>query len=230
MDLHSSGPGAWLRTRWHPYPQTHRHAASPGSGEPASSSYSKQSVIARNSISSIFRAPRTDAASYVPPLALALVVRLEDGLAFSRSSAAAAQLTADSKLSSARCLVSEHRLTRLLFVRNELHAESAMDILASAWKTVEMTPFPVTARPPADSQYKISAHDGYQYPYQSTAEHMPLKHFIHEVLRRSRTNFVTLQTALCYVDAIVAKLPTLIIQEAEYMVLRALPNCDGQHL
>ncbi|KZV82584.1 hypothetical protein EXIGLDRAFT_843547 [Exidia glandulosa HHB12029] len=55
---------------------------------------------------------------------------------------------------------------------------------------------------------------------------MPLKQFIHEVLRRSRTNFITLQTALCYVEVIAAKLPALVQEEAECMVLRASVDSD----
>ena len=102
-----------------------------------------------------------------------------------------------------------------------------MNILESAWKTVEMTPFPITARPPTDEAVaahlgssqglpapQISTHDGSQYPYQSTAEHMPMKHFIHEVLRRSRTSFIALQTALCYIEAIRPKIPEVAEQEA----------------
>ncbi|EJD52385.1 hypothetical protein AURDEDRAFT_111113 [Auricularia subglabra TFB-10046 SS5] len=119
-----------------------------------------------------------------------------------------------------------------------------MNILSSAWKTVETSPFPVASTSPGESVATSSSsssssssvnsshsapppptpYDGSQYPYQSTAEHMPLRHFIHEVLRRSRTNFITLQTALCYVEAIAARLPTLVKEEANFMVKRAEPG------
>lgn len=188
--------------------------------------------MTRTTLSSAFRAPasRIAVASRSAPLEFIPVLRAEHGLSVPRSSASAALLTPEGKLNAARCLV-----------------ERAMNILASAWKTVETTPFPVTARIDADSGVvaapphgsatsshdmppphptKISAHDGSHYPYQSTAEHMPLKQFIHEVLRRSRTSFITLQTALCYVEAIAAKLPTLIKEESEYMRYRADPSYD----
>lgn len=126
-----------------------------------------------------------------------------------------------------------------------------MNIVASAWKTVENAPFPVTARitpasidlavaasPSANAshgvfcphlaQLKISAHNGSLYPYEATAKHIPLEKFIHELLRITRTNFITLQTALCYVEVIAAKLPAVIQEEAEYMVLRASVDSNGE--
>ncbi|KAL0576290.1 hypothetical protein V5O48_005699 [Marasmius crinis-equi] len=42
---------------------------------------------------------------------------------------------------------------------------------------------------------------------------VPVRGFVHEVLRRSRTSGTVLQTALCYLEAIRAKLPELIRQE-----------------
>ncbi|KAG2146041.1 uncharacterized protein EDB93DRAFT_1086768 [Suillus bovinus] len=41
----------------------------------------------------------------------------------------------------------------------------------------------------------------------------PMKGFVHEVLRRSRTSGTVLQTALCYLEAIRAKIPELVSQE-----------------
>lgn len=41
----------------------------------------------------------------------------------------------------------------------------------------------------------------------------PMKGFVHEVLRRSRTSGSVLQTALCYLEAIRAKVPELVTQE-----------------
>ncbi|TFY75426.1 hypothetical protein EWM64_g8586, partial [Hericium alpestre] len=42
---------------------------------------------------------------------------------------------------------------------------------------------------------------------------VPLKSFVQEVLRRSRTSCSTLQTALCYLEAIRSKVPELLRQE-----------------
>lgn len=44
----------------------------------------------------------------------------------------------------------------------------------------------------------------------------PMKGFVHEVLRRSRTSGTVLQTALCYLEAIRAKVPELVSQEKGY--------------
>ncbi|KAH9054199.1 hypothetical protein EDB87DRAFT_1568567 [Lactarius vividus] len=41
----------------------------------------------------------------------------------------------------------------------------------------------------------------------------PLKTFVHEVLRRSRTSCSVLQTALCYIEALRSKIPELVRQE-----------------
>ncbi|KAL4267748.1 Cyclin N-terminal domain-containing protein [Pleurotus pulmonarius] len=43
---------------------------------------------------------------------------------------------------------------------------------------------------------------------------VPIKGFVHEVLRRSRTSACVLQTALCYLEAIRSKVPELVRQEA----------------
>lgn len=42
---------------------------------------------------------------------------------------------------------------------------------------------------------------------------IPIKGFVHEVLRRSRTSTGVLQTALCYLEAVRAKVPELLRQE-----------------
>lgn len=49
---------------------------------------------------------------------------------------------------------------------------------------------------------------------------MPIKGFVHEVLRRSQTSTGVLQTALCYLEAVRAKVPELLHQE------RADPTSD----
>jgi len=42
---------------------------------------------------------------------------------------------------------------------------------------------------------------------------LPIKSFVHEVLRRSRTSGIVLQTALCYLEAIRTKVPNLLREE-----------------
>jgi len=50
-------------------------------------------------------------------------------------------------------------------------------------------------------------------PEQARSNAAPLKSFVHEVLRRSRTSCSVLQTALCYIEALRSKVPELIQQE-----------------
>lgn len=218
----NNSAGVRRLSRWHPY-SLPSPAAPPGpSGESSSSSpvSAKPSLATRNALSSAFRPPRCVLATRSAPLEFVSIVRAEHGLPAPRRDAANALLSKEDKLRSARCLV-----------------ERAMNILSSAWKTVETSPFPVASTSPGDAVATPSSvnsshsappppspYDGSQYPYQSTAEHMPLRHFIHEVLRRSRTNFITLQTALCYVEAIAARLPTLVKEEAQFMLKRAEPG------
>ena len=124
-----------------------------------------------------------------------------------------------------------------------------MNLLSSAWKAVEANPLRTSPSQPtpsvvvaacADSSHPTaplpdssaqSAYDAMMYPYQSSSQHMPLNFFIHEVLRRSRTNFVTLQTSLCYLEVVAAKLPSLVKEEAELLLARQAQNeVDGQRL
>jgi len=46
-----------------------------------------------------------------------------------------------------------------------------------------------------------------------TSSLIPIRSFVHEVLRRSRTSGCVLQTALCYLEAIRPKIPQLVEQE-----------------
>ncbi|KAI9509159.1 hypothetical protein F5148DRAFT_1189583 [Russula earlei] len=48
---------------------------------------------------------------------------------------------------------------------------------------------------------------------QARGNSAPLKTFVHEVLRRSRTSCSVLQTALCYIEALRSKVPELVHQE-----------------
>ncbi|KAH7108432.1 hypothetical protein BKA62DRAFT_22394 [Auriculariales sp. MPI-PUGE-AT-0066] len=233
--------GARRLSRWHPY--AHSPAAQNAAGSYSFSSQLSQSTSPTNSLptaaplsalqpatysrrdtlSSIFRtarpSPSNPSIAARASLEFVPVARAEPGLAAPRSVLpAAADLTQEAKTTSARCLV-----------------ERAMNLLSSAWKTVEVNPLgcsqpqipAVGVAACADSSHptvpppesaKQSAYDAMMYPYQSSSQHMPLNNFIHEVLRRSRTNFVTLQTALCYLEVVAAKLPTLVKEEAEQML------------
>ncbi|THH21319.1 hypothetical protein EW146_g184 [Bondarzewia mesenterica] len=53
---------------------------------------------------------------------------------------------------------------------------------------------------------------------------VPLKGFVHEVLRRSRTSCSVLQTALCYLEAIRSKVPGIIQQEKLGTGIRGEPD------
>lgn len=44
---------------------------------------------------------------------------------------------------------------------------------------------------------------------------MPIKHFVREILKRSKTKSVVLQTALCYIEAVRAKVPELVRREKD---------------
>lgn len=80
-------------------------------------------------------------------------------------------------------------------------------------------PSPLTKpsqRPPttthADSTYTASSHDS--SPTVDSANNLAtMKCFVHEVLRRSRTSGCVLQTAVCYLEAIRARVPVLLQQE-----------------
>src|SRR6267154_2014846 len=55
----------------------------------------------------------------------------------------------------------------------------------------------------------------------------PMKGFVHEVLRHSRTSGSILQTALCYLEAIRAKVPELVTREgAAWMHLQNVSSAS----
>ncbi|KAA1476028.1 hypothetical protein DENSPDRAFT_489981 [Dentipellis sp. KUC8613] len=83
-------------------------------------------------------------------------------------------------------------------------------------------PSPVSPSQPYDSpapklnNSSASSHDRETpRPQASTcrADAIPLKSFVHEVLRRSRTSCSVLQTALCYLEAVRPKVPEILRQE-----------------
>ena len=53
------------------------------------------------------------------------------------------------------------------------------------------------------------------YPQLQRCDIAPIKGFVHEVLRRSRTSGTVLQTALCYLEAIRSKVPDLVRKEKQ---------------
>lgn len=54
----------------------------------------------------------------------------------------------------------------------------------------------------------------------------PIKGFVHEVLRRSRTSGTVLQTALCYLEAIRSKVPDLVRKEKQNFSSSSLVGLD----
>jgi hypothetical protein len=57
---------------------------------------------------------------------------------------------------------------------------------------------------------------------------VPIKGFVHEVLRRSRTSGSVLQTALCYLEAIRAKVPELVEKEKTGDGVQGEPDLSGK--
>lgn len=80
--------------------------------------------------------------------------------------------------------------------------------------TTQPSPTPATCLPNTYSlhspQIPLTPGSSDQAPRGDVA---PMKGFVHEVLRRSRTSGSVLQTALCYLEAIRAKVPELVTQE-----------------
>ncbi|KAJ8487423.1 hypothetical protein ONZ51_g4192 [Trametes cubensis] len=75
------------------------------------------------------------------------------------------------------------------------------------------SPVSPTSRPsPAPS---VNGYESYsQAPESSESSNLiPIKGFVHEVLRRSRTSTGVLQTALCYLEAVRSKVPELLRKE-----------------
>ncbi|KAG6920284.1 hypothetical protein DXG01_005053 [Tephrocybe rancida] len=70
-----------------------------------------------------------------------------------------------------------------------------------------MSSSPVTTTALSPSELDIASTSG------SRGNLVPIKSFVHEVLRRSRTSGCVLQTALCYLEAIRCKVPDLVHAE-----------------
>ena len=93
--------------------------------------------------------------------------------------------------------------------------DRSANMLTTAWKNVARYPFPAGM----DGAVPMT-------PYLSTAEHMPVKQFVHEIIRRSGTKFVTLRYALEYTETVADMLPLIITAEAKYALQRRA-GCNG---
>ena len=76
-------------------------------------------------------------------------------------------------------------------------------------RNLQQLPSPITPNHPSPESSSFPATSEHFQPPQL----VPLKGFVHEVLRRSRTSGTVLQTALCYLEAIRAKVPELVEKE-----------------
>ncbi|KAF7973288.1 hypothetical protein HWV62_15663 [Athelia sp. TMB] len=81
-------------------------------------------------------------------------------------------------------------------------------------RNLQQLPSPITPSHPSPESSSFPATPEHFQPPQL----VPLKGFVHEVLRRSRTSGTVLQTALCYLEAIRVKVPELVEKEK---------NCTG---
>jgi hypothetical protein len=72
---------------------------------------------------------------------------------------------------------------------------------------------PTTQYTPVTSPVSPHASQAILYSQHHQCETAPMKGFVHEVIRRSRTSGSVLQTALCYLEAIRSKVPDLVHEE-----------------
>ncbi|KAF7983642.1 hypothetical protein HWV62_20588 [Athelia sp. TMB] len=89
-----------------------------------------------------------------------------------------------------------------------------IDLTMATWpptltRNLQQLPSPITPSHPSPKSSSFPATPEHFQPPQL----VPLKGFVHEVLRRSRTSGTVLQTALCYLEAIRAKVPELVEKE-----------------
>lgn len=74
-------------------------------------------------------------------------------------------------------------------------------------------PSPAASAPTPSSQTLVQSDHDMTSAFGSRNNLVPIKGFVHEVLRRSRTSGSVLQTALCYLEAIRPKVPELVREE-----------------
>lgn len=111
-------------------------------------------------------------------------------------------------LTSGRPVVSPISSSDHLHAINILHSTSRNTHLPSP---VSPTTQPALVVSPATSH---PAHPA-TCPHHQWSDIAPIKGFVHEVLRRSRTSGIVLQTALCYLEAIRLKVPDLVRKEKQ---------------
>ncbi|KAJ7772594.1 hypothetical protein DFH07DRAFT_953059 [Mycena maculata] len=90
-------------------------------------------------------------------------------------------------------------------------------------------PSPVSSASPACSRAGstiLQSDQDLASSFGSRSNLVPIKGFVHEVLRRSRTSGSVLQTALCYLEAIRPKVPELIQKEQSGEGARGEPDAD----
>ncbi|KIJ18938.1 hypothetical protein PAXINDRAFT_166854 [Paxillus involutus ATCC 200175] len=93
---------------------------------------------------------------------------------------------------------------------------------------------PTTTQPsPVTSPVAPHSRQALRSPEVCTVQTQPcdvasMKGFVHEVLRRSRTSGSVLQTALCYLEAIRAKIPELVIREKLGLGTTAVAELDDR--
>jgi len=208
-------------SRWHPYHQQHP-SASAAESSPHAFPFKKKCTISST--------------IYVnTPVSMVSSSSSDDRSSFSQGSGQITSISAplerdqSSFSSAASALERQQHATDLI--------EQAVKLLSDAWSPVANCPFPQTLAvpncqwssrrqaspsylpsPPTPSHSpsaspQFEGNSTGQYPFQSTAEHMPLHNFVHALIRRSRTSCATLQTALCYVEAVSCKLPALLGEE-----------------
>ncbi|KAF8135672.1 hypothetical protein EV363DRAFT_1212356 [Boletus edulis] len=93
-----------------------------------------------------------------------------------------------------------------LYPTNTLHSTSRNTHLPSPIS-------PTTQHTPVTSPVSPHASQAILYSQHHQCETAPMKGFVHEVIRRSRTSGSVLQTALCYLEAIRSKVPDLVREE-----------------
>lgn len=117
-------------------------------------------------------------------------------------------------------------------VKNDITSHSTAQLLTVPLGRNTQLPSPVSpstqhSPPDSSSPPSTSATQCEQEAtcmFGSRSNLVPIKGFVHEVLRRSRTSGCVLQTALCYLEAIRARIPELVQQEKSGQGIRGEPE------
>lgn len=94
------------------------------------------------------------------------------------------------------------------------HLHTSPNLLHSSRNTQLPSPISPTIQP-TPIMSPVSSYSAHHVPcpQPQRCDIAPIKGFVHEVLRRSRTSGTVLQTALCYLEAIRLKIPDLVQKE-----------------